>query len=156
MEAQAVDIVEVETLLPEAMSLNHSRLTYRISVLLSAYEEQFDIMPELELELSSGRGKPDVAIFPKLTFDWEEDIIRYPFPPITAIEILSPTQAFDALTTKIRKVYFPGGVQSAWLVVPSVRAIHLFLPGRPVIIISDGLFSDVTTGVSLPIDAIFR
>jgi Uma2 family endonuclease len=113
METQAIEITEVETVLEEVISLNHSRLTYRISVLLSAYEEKYDIMPELELELSSGRAKPDVAIFPKLTIDWNEDIIRYTHPPITAIEILSPTQAFDSLTAKIRKVYLPGGVLSA-------------------------------------------
>ena len=156
MEEQAIEITEVETFLEETMSLNHSRLTYRLSVLLSAYEEQYDIMPELELELVSGRGKPDVAIFPKLTYDWEEDIIRYTNPPITAIEILSPTQAFDALTTKIRKVYFPAGVQSAWLVVPSVKAIHLFFPGKPVSILTSGILHDPVTNVSLPIDAIFR
>lgn len=138
------------------MSLNHSRLTYRLSVLLSVHEAQYDIMPELELELSSGRGKPDVAIFPKLSFNWEEDIIRYTEPPITAIEILSPTQAFDALTTKIRKVYFPGGVQSAWLIVPSVKAIHLFLPGKPVRISTEGIFQDPVSQVELAIDAIFR
>ena len=137
------------------MSLNHSRLTYRLSVLLSAYEEKYDIMPELELELTTGRGKPDVAIFPKLTFDWEEDIIRYPHPPITAIEILSPTQAFDSLTAKIRKVYFPAGVQSAWLVVPSVKAIHLFLPGQPVTIITSGQLNDPAAQVSLSVDSIF-
>lgn len=156
MEAQAIEITEVETFLEETISLNHSRLTYRLSVLLSAYEEQYDIMPELELELVSGRGKPDVAIFPKLTYDWEEDIIRYTNPPITAIEILSPTQAFDALTTKIRKVYFPAGVQSAWLVVPSVKAIHLFLPGKPVSILTSGILQDPVANVSLLIDAIFR
>jgi Uma2 family endonuclease len=156
METQAIEIVEIETPLEEAMSLNHSRLTYRLSVLLSAYEHQFDILPELELDLPTGRGKPDVAIFPKLSFNWEEDIIRYPDPPITAIEILSPTQSFDALTTKIRKVYFPAGVQSAWLVVPSIRAIHLFLPGQPVRIVTEGIFSDPTTGVQVAFDAIFR
>lgn len=156
MEFQAVEITEIETPLEETMSLNHSRLTYRLSVLLSAYEEKYDILPELELELSSGRGKPDVAIFPKLTFNWEEDVIRYPNPPITAIEILSPTQAFDALTSKIRKVYFPGGVQSAWLVVPSIRAIHLFLPGQPVQIITKGVFRDPASGVELTVDSIFR
>ncbi|MCY7351981.1 MAG: Uma2 family endonuclease [Cytophagaceae bacterium] len=156
METQAIEITEIETLLEETMSLNHSRLTYRLSVLLSAYEERYDIMPELELELTSGRGKPDVAIFPKLTYNWEEDIIRYTQPPITAIEILSPTQAFDALITKIRKIYFPAGVQSAWLVVPSVKAMHLFLPGQPVSIVTSGIFHDPVSEVSLPIDSIFR
>lgn len=156
MEAQAIEITEIETLLEETMSLNHSRLTYRLSVLLSDYEEQYDIMPELELELVTGRSKPDVAIFPKLIYDWEEDIIRYTQPPITAIEILSPTQAFDSLTSKIRKIYFPAGVRSAWLVVPSIKAIHLFFPGKPVSIITDGVVYDPVCQVSLDIDSIFR
>ncbi|MBC8153531.1 MAG: hypothetical protein H7Z72_11520 [Bacteroidetes bacterium] len=43
MEAQAIEITETETRLEETMSLNHSRLTYRLSVLLSDYEEQYDI-----------------------------------------------------------------------------------------------------------------
>lgn len=160
METQAVEITEIEIPLEEVIgppqrSLNHSRLTYRLSVLLSAYEAQYDILPELELELVTGRGKPDVAIFPKLTFNWEEDVIRYPDPPITAIEILSTTQAFDALTSKIRKVYFPAGVQSAWLVVPSVKAVHLFLPGIPVSIITEGVLRDPVNGVALAIGDIF-
>lgn len=156
MEDQAIEITEVETVLEEIMSLNHSRLTYRISILLSAYEDRYDIMPELELELTSGRAKPDVAIFPKLTFDWEEDIIRFPHPPITAIEILSPTQAFDSLTTKIRKIYFPGGVQSAWLIVPTVRAVHLFLPGQPVTILTTGQFTDPASQVTVSLNDLFR
>ncbi|MBC8153532.1 MAG: Uma2 family endonuclease [Bacteroidetes bacterium] len=113
-------------------------------------------MPELELELVTGRSKPNVAIFPKLIYDWEEDIIRYTQPPITAIEILSPTQAFDSLISKIRKIYFPAGVQSAWLIVHSIKAIHLFLPGKPVSIVTDGVVHDPACQVSLDIDAIFR
>lgn len=156
METKAVEITEIETPLEETMSLNHSRLTYRLSILLSAYEAQYDIMPELELELLTGRTKPDISIFRNLTFNWEEDIIRYPHPPITAIEILSPTQAFDELTGKIRKVYFPAGVQSAWLVVPTIKAVHLFTPDAPVKIFTQGIIADAATGVELNIADIFR
>ena len=161
METKAVEITEagcrpIETPLEETMSLNHSRLTYRLSILLSAYEDQYDIMPELELELPSGRAKPDLAIFRNLVFNWEEDVIRYPAPPITAIEILSPTQAFDELTGKIRKIYFPGGVQSAWLVVPTIKAVHLFAPHEPVKVYLGGTFQDPATGVELNLADIFR
>ena len=113
MERRAVEITEIETPLQETWSLNHSRLTYRLCVLLAAYEAQYDVLPELELELAVGRAKPDVSVYGNLAFNWEEDVVRYPVPPITAIEILSPTQAFDELVGKIRKVYVPGGVQSA-------------------------------------------
>jgi len=89
MAIQAIEITEIETPLEETMSLNHSRLIYRLSILLSQYDTRFDIMPELELELSAGRSKPNLSIFQNLSFNWKEDVIRYTEPPITAIEILS-------------------------------------------------------------------
>lgn len=156
MQTQAVEIIETEVMLEEAWSLNHSRLINRLTVLLSAYEEQYDILPELEFELSTGRLKPDVAILPRLTYDWEVDVIRFPNPPITAIEILSPTQSFDSQVTKIRQLYFPGGVQSAWLVVPTVRTIYLFLPGQASTVIANGTLRDPASQVELAMDAIFR
>lgn len=156
METQAIEIIETEVVLEEAMSLNHSRLINRLTVLLSAYEEQYDILPELEFELSAGRLKPDVAILPRLTYDWEADVIRYPNPPVTAIEIISPTQSLDGLVTKIRHLYFPSGVQSAWLVVPALRSIFLYLPGQPALAIASGILSDPVTRIELALDAIFR
>ena len=157
METQAIEVIETEIILEEAMSLNHSRLIGRLTVLLSAYEEQYDILPELEFELSAGRLKPDVAILPRLAYDWEADVICYPKPPITAIEIISPTQAFDAVVTKIRQYYFVSGVQSAWLVVPSVRSIFLFLPNQPAVTVTaGGVLRDPATGIELAMDTIFR
>lgn len=156
MQTQAIEIIETEVPLEEVMSLNHSRLIHRISLLLSAYEERYDVLPELEFELSTGRQKPDVALLPKLTYNWEEDIIRFPEPPITAIEILSPTQAFDAVASKIRKLYFPAGVQSAWLVVPFIKTIHLFLPNQAVTTFSTGLLRDPASGIEVVVDNIFK
>lgn len=156
METQATEIIETEVILEEAMSLNHSRLIHRISVALLPYEDRYDILPELEFELSAGRLKPDVAILPRLQYDWEADIIRYPNPPITAIEILSPTQSFDSLVAKIRQQYFPSGVQSAWLVVPSVRNIYLFLPGQAAEVIATGVLYDPVTKIEISLDSLFR
>lgn len=157
METQAVEIIETEVLLEEAMSLNHSRLTSRITWLLSAaYEAQYDVLAELEFELSTGRLKPDVAVLPKLTYNWREDIVRFPEPPLTAIEILSPTQAFDAVASKIEKLYFPAGVRSAWLVVPFVKTIHLFLPDGVIVTVASGALQDPATGIELELSDIFK
>lgn len=157
METQAVEIIETEVPLEEAMSFNHSRLTYRLSVLLSAYEEKYDILPELEFELSTGRLKPDVAILAKQeAHDWEEDIIRYPHPPLTAIEILSPTQSLDFLIAKIRKGYFPAGTQSAWLIVPGLKSVYLFLPEQAPVIVTTGVLRDPVCGVELAVKDIFQ
>ena len=113
MEGQAIEIIETEVVLEEAKSLNHSRLIHRISVALLPYEDRYDILPELEFELAAGRLKPDVAIVPRQQYDFEVDVIRCLTPPVTAIEVLSPTQAFDFLVGKIRQSYFPSGVKSA-------------------------------------------
>ena len=156
MQNQAVDIIETEIPLEETMSFNHSKLTYRLSILLSAYEEKYDIMPELEFELSAGRAKPDVAILPKSVLDWEKDIIRFPHPPLTAIEILSPTQSFDSLLLKIRELYLPSGVGSAWLVVPGVQTIYVFTADQPTEIITTGILRDPASGVELDMSRLFR
>ena len=156
MDLRAIEVIEIEHPLEETMSLNHSRLTFRLSYLLAQYDDEFDIMPELELELSTGRSKPDIAIFPNLQYNWEEDIIRFTQAPITAIEILSPTQAFDELTTKIRKTYFPAGVRSAWIVVPSIKTIHVFTTDRQVLTFKDGSLVDKTTNISLLMSEIFK
>ena len=156
MDLRAIEVIETEHPLEETMSLNHSRLTFRLSYLLAQYDDEFDIMPELELELSTGRSKPDIAIFPNLQYNWEEDIIRFTQAPITAIEILSPTQAFDELTTKIRKTYFPAGVRSAWIVVPSIKTIHVFTTDRQVLTFKDGSLLDKTTNISLLMSEIFK
>ncbi|MGI4872394.1 MAG: Uma2 family endonuclease [Janthinobacterium lividum] len=157
METQAVEVIETEVVLEEVMSLNHARLTTRLtSLLFNAYESQFNILTELEFELRTGRYKPDVAILPQIAYDWESDIIRYPEPPITAIEIISPTQTMDGLIEKIRKGYLANGVQSAWLVLPAVRSIILYLPNQPAQLVSEGTLHDPATGVELEMAAIFR
>lgn len=156
MNTQAVEVVETEVPLEEVWSLNHSRLTCRLIVLLSAYQDECDILPGLEFELSTGRLKPDVAIAHKQERSWEEDIIRYPHPPITAIEILSPTQALDLLIAKIRKAYFPAGVKSAWLVVPAVKTIYVFLPEEAPRIVATGTLHDPASGIQLQIEEIFK
>jgi len=155
METQATEITETETLLEQAMSFNHSRLIHRLSVLLSAYEDRYDVLPELEFELAAGRLKPDVALLTKQAVDWEMDIVRFPHPPITAIEILSPTQALDGLVAKIRHGYFTSGVQSAWLIVPVLRTITIYIPGQAAVAVNSGSARDTVTGVEIELDALF-
>jgi len=156
MDTQAIEIIETEVVLEEAMSFNHSRLIGRLTVLLTDYEDRYDIMPELEFELSTGRLKPDVAIMTRQPYDWAEDIIRFPHPPLTAIEILSPTQAFDAVASKIRKLYLPAGVQSAWLIIPSVKSIYVFSADGDVGVHTTGTLRDPATQVELSLEKLFK
>ncbi len=156
MNTQAVEIIEIEVPLEEVMSLNHSRLIHRISVALLPYENQYDILPELEFELAAGRLKPDVAITQRQQYDYRRDVLRVLEPPITAIEIISPTQAFDALVEKIQDQYLPSGVKSAWLVLPTVRNIYLFLPDQPPQVFTTGTLRDPAAQVEVALADIFR
>ena len=139
-------------------SRNHSILEVRIShQIMEKYESQFDALTELDLDLSGGPAIPDICIYPKMQFNWEDDdVLKMTIPPITAIEILSPRQAYEVLASKIRKVYFPSGVRSAWIVMPSVKTIQLFIPNAPVKYFNEVIFHDPTTDIRLDLTQIFR
>jgi Uma2 family endonuclease len=155
METTYPDFIE-EFQTEDIMSLNHSRLSYRISIQLSKYDEQFDILPELEFELAVDKAKPDISICEKMDIDWLHDTVRLKKPPITAIEILSPKQAYHDLTDKIYDNYFKSGVKSAWLIIPSVKAFQLFLPNQTVKYFTDTIFQDPTTAIELDLSLIFK
>ena len=61
-------------------SINHSRLIHRISVALDRYDDRYDVLPELELELSTGKCKPDICVYANLSVDWLNDVIFYSHP----------------------------------------------------------------------------
>lgn len=84
----------------DVISYNHAKITYRLAKLLSIYDVQYDILPELEFDLSHGRAKPDVAICRLNKVSRLRDVIRPTQPPLPAIEILSPRQALSDLTDK--------------------------------------------------------
>jgi Uma2 family endonuclease len=140
----------------DIMSLNHSKLIHRLSVTLDRYEDTYDVLPELELELSTGKCKPDIAIYHNLPTDWLNDVIFYNQPPIVAVEILSPKQALTELTDKSYKQYFPAGVQSVWLVLPTTRITQLLLPNGSIQTWSSGIMKDPVTGMEVDLGYLFR
>ena len=158
MDTQAIEIIETEVVLEKAISLNHSRLISRLTWQLSAaYEQQYDVLAELEFELSTGNFKPDVAVISKWSYNWQEDLIRFPHPPITAIEVLSPTQAFDAVASKIVKYYLPAGVRSAWLIVPFIKTIYIFSPDGTVTSFAPGsTLRDPASNIEVNLDLLFQ
>ena len=160
MESVAFDLIEEfqsqDISGPPHRSVNHSRLIHRISVALDRYDAEYDIFPELELELSTGKCKPDISIFRNLPIDWLNDIIFYNHPPIIAIEILSPKQALTDLTQKAFDLYFPSGVQVVWIVQPSVRMIIVLTPDGKRLTFADTALIDPVTGFELELSSIFR
>lgn len=137
-------------------SKNHARLERQLNVLLTPFEDRFDILTELSLELPSGKAVPDICLYPKQEYDWEKDEVRMTVPPVTTIEILSPTQAVNDLVEKIRAVYFPAGVKSAWIILPLLKTLYIFYPDRPTETFTHGLVKDLATAVELRMEDLFK
>ena len=155
MGTNQVDVFE-EYHSEDIMSLNHSKLIHRLSVALDRYEDAYDILPEMELELSTGKCKPDVAIYENLPVDWLNDIIYYNQPPIVAVEILSPKQALTDLTNKAYKQYFPAGVQVVWLIIPTTRILQTLLPDGSIQTWVSSIMKDAVTGMELDLGYLFK
>lgn len=136
-------------------SLNHSILQSRLTVVLGRYTE-YDIPTELSLELTSGKATPDLCIYPTRVHDFFNDHIRYNEPPLLTIEILSPKQSIDDLKDKIFDIYFPAGVKSCWIVVPTLKMIAVFLPTKEVRNYIGGIVKDPVLGIEVDIKEIFR
>lgn len=153
METPPVDSVE-EFHTEDIMSYNHAKLTYRLSKSFSRYDQQYDILPELEFELSHGRAKPDVAVCRPGKTNWLRDIIRPTTPPLLAVEILSPRQALSDLTDKALDIYFPSGTSTVWVVIPHFRQVTIMTPDGQTTITS-GILKDEHTGIELDLVDIF-
>jgi Uma2 family endonuclease len=150
-------VLEVEEFQTEdIMSVNHSRTIQRISSYLERYDDNYDILPELEMKLNGKPVKPDVSVYPNLTEDWDTDIISITEPPIIAVEVLSPKQAMTDITDKINNIYFPAGVKSVWIVVPLLQTVTIRTPDGKKLTFSEGIIKDPIINIEIPFNQIFR
>jgi Uma2 family endonuclease len=138
-------------------SYNHSYLQAELCFQLKLkYNSEFDILSELSLDLSSGKAVPDLCIYPKKAQNWQRDIIKYKTAPLLAIEILSPKQAFDDLVDKIQDIYFPAGVLSAWVVIPSAESVILYKPNEKPETFNKTIVKDSASKFELDLNLIFN
>ncbi|MBD2753378.1 Uma2 family endonuclease [Spirosoma validum] len=137
-------------------SKNHAFIQMRISgTLFSCYASQFTILPEIRIEITGSDYTPDICIYPLIPFDSRHDEIRMTELPLTAIEILSPTQSVEELVAKF-EVYFGAGVRSGWLVQPALQTIFLLTPDQKISVFHDELLVDPTTGIELNLSEVFQ
>ncbi len=108
-------------------SKNHGYIQSRLSMILGyKYLSEYTLFSEITIEMPSRPNcVPDIAIYPKLQIDFIHDEITMTQMPLTAIEIVSPTQSNDEILLKFER-YFLAGVQSCWLVMPSLEAINVY------------------------------
>lgn len=133
----------------------HGYIQGRLIARLYAYEDKYNILSELSLDLNDWGSVPDIAIYPKRKINFREDRIEVTNPPLCAIEILSPSQSLQELVNKAGN-YFQHDVKSCWLVIPSLENIYVFSsPETYNIFRSTQTLSDTALGIELELSKIF-
>ena len=138
-------------------SLNHSHLQSILLIELGTrYRKNYSFLSELNVKmLVRPDTVPDIAIYPKMKIDYLHDITSMEEIPITAIEIVSPSQSNDDILAKFER-YFLAGVQSCWLVMPSFQAISVYSGiGKYQFFNADMTLIDKATNIELPLSEIF-
>ena len=139
-------------------SRNHSLVQTQIGFLLKRdFGKEFSFLSEAEINFLPKNAVPDICIYPKMQVNFEEeDVIRMPAPPITAIEILSPKQALEDVVAKARDIYFPNGVKSVWVVMISLKTVAIIAPNTEPKYFPSGELLDPATNIRLTVNEIFQ
>lgn len=135
-------------------SRNHALVQSYLTVAFMRYADKFSILPEFSLELDGKPYVPDLSVYPRFRADPLRDEVKGTEPPLLTVEILSPAQPLDDLVKKVN-AYLEAGVQSCWLVQPSLQTITLFLPGQTPKTYTEGEVTDPATGIAVTFEDVF-
>lgn len=104
---------------------NHAVLQQRILLRIAFdYQSKFFSLPELNLLVEGEKLVPDLAVYAGIPKFREHDEQYAAYLPLTAIEIISPSQSVVELTAKAER-YLQAGIKSCWIVLPEFRSIVL-------------------------------
>src|SRR3990172_4869098 len=102
-------------------SENYAIVQMNLGIELAKHKE-YRVMSELSLDLAGQPLTPDLSVSPRRPPNFLHDTIRRTDPPLTVIEIPSPTQGFQEIMEKVNG-YLQNGVKSCWVVNPPQRTI---------------------------------
>jgi Uma2 family endonuclease len=117
--------------------------------------ERYQFASELSLDTRPA-STPDLCIYPQKRLNPRFTEAKESEPPLTTIEIISPSQSLHELMHKAWDLYFPMGVKSAWIVVPELKGIHILLPNDEKFYFGSGLLTDPATGIQVDVDKVFK
>lgn len=146
---------ELERNKPMPNSLHGEIQAQLIFLLRLHYRKQYSASSEMSLNTTPS-STPDICIHQKRKINVYEVQAKETQAPITTIEIQSPSQSIEELIQKARELYFPMGVQSAWIVIPAIRTIQIFTPDEQFTLFTKDKLTDDVTGIELSIDEIFE
>lgn len=135
-------------------SYNHAAVQVSLAMAFAKYRHEYSFLSELSLKLNGESFTPDICIYSKREPNWLHDTKSMTEPPLTAIEILSPSQGIETFGTKFA-AYFAAGVKSCWLVQPFGKTIFIFTPDEQIAVFHEEVLTDPTTGITLDTKEIF-
>lgn len=135
----------------------HGRIQLKLGFLLELnYGELFDFESEVALHTAPKVSTPDICIYPKGILRFKDVQAKATEMPLTTIEIQSPPQAPEWLVRKAWESYFPAGVKSAWVIIPSLKAVRIMLPDNQNFLYMSGELHDPSNDIRLSVDKIFE
>ena len=136
-------------------SYYHSYICANVTSALK-HEGTYSIFTELTLVIDGKDYIPDVSVYPKrAVMLGKRDIVRMSDMPLTAIEIVSPSQTMDDALTKF-EIYFRAGIKSCWLVSPVTMTINVYTDMEHLHIFHAGELVEPILNIRLPMTAIFE
>ncbi len=144
-------ITQEENSLP---SFNHGYFQLSIGMALRQ-QNKFAVVTASSIEIEGKEYIPDISVYPKRTINRLHDIVKMTEMPLSAIEIISPTQGTLEIVNKF-KVYFAGGIKSCWLVDPLQGSVVIFSSPDQAQTITSGEVIDKTLEISIPIEELFK
>lgn len=113
-----------------------------------------EVLSELNLEINGWRCVPDLCIYPASSTAAFHGQTWVAVAPLLAVEIFSPSQTLEEMTTKVNKL-LEAGVLSVWLVIPGVQVITIYQKGAPLLSATSGVLVDPVTGITVNVDEVF-
>ena len=136
-------------------SLNHAQAQTQLTFELARFAGTYSILSELSIEINGKPYTPDLSIFEPREINWFDDVVRVTDPPLIAIEILSPTQGFSAISADKLKTYFAHGIGTIWVVHPELQTITIFTSPTSKKTFTEGEVTDPKTPITVNLDRIF-
>lgn len=135
-------------------SVYHSAIAVNIIGELVSQKE-FRAHSELTIVVDGVDHQPDLSVFKrkKLNYISEEDRGKTEDIPLTAIEIVSPSQTMNDLIKKA-DIYLASGIQSVWIVHPQTHSVTVKTQNGAEIY-HKGLLED-DSGVKIDLGVVFE
>jgi Uma2 family endonuclease len=115
---------------------------------------EYRVISELALLLNERPLTPDLSIYPRQQMDLRHDQIRRTDPPLTVVEIFSPTQSSQEILEKV-EAYFNSGVKTCWVVNPPMHTITIYTADGSQKTYVEGEAIDPVTKLTANLDAVF-